>query len=46
MSIFSSVALAQMLRKLNFDEPRFICPQRGSVKDELLALLFQVFGVP
>lgn len=45
MSIFSSVVVARMLADLHFVDAEFINVERGSIKDELLALIFQIFGV-
>jgi hypothetical protein len=45
MSIFSSVIIAQMLRDIQFNDPEFINSEKQSIKDELLALIFQIFGV-
>jgi hypothetical protein len=45
MSIFSSVILAQMLKNIQFEDPEFIDLERNTIKDELLALIFQIFGV-
>lgn len=45
MSIFSSVILARMLKALKLEESEFINGERETIKDELLALIFQIFGV-
>lgn len=45
MSIFSSVIVAEMLKKINFYEISFINKEKGIIVDELLALVFQIFGV-
>ena len=45
MSIFSSVIIAGMLKDIHFEDSEFINLERKSIKDELLALIFQIFGV-
>ena len=45
MSIFSSVILAKMLNKIQFKDPEFLNLEKESIKDELLALVFKIFGV-
>lgn len=45
MACISSVILAQILDLLNFDTKDFVDDVNGAVKDELLSILFELFGV-